>query len=246
MILVYDGTFECYLSLVHEVYYKKISVEAIKRGFPETLLLEEYHEIVFHEANALSVLEALKAKFSKRNFKTILNAFMCDHAPFELDLLYFIMIGFKSQKELQNINNPHIFAMDNLQKELYRNSHKMSGFLRFVELEEGTLYAKLESKFNLVYLLGSFFSKRLNNQNYIIHDINRKLAFIHTQEFQGLKIVADFEAPTISEGEEKFSKLWQTFFKTVAIESRKNPKLQRQLVPLIYRTYMSEFMDDLS
>jgi len=84
---------------------------------------------------------------------------MCDSAEFELDLLHFIMIGFKSQKELQNINNPHIFAMHNLQKELFRNSHKMSGFLRFVELNEGTLYAKLESKFNLVYLFGSFFLK---------------------------------------------------------------------------------------
>jgi probable DNA metabolism protein len=245
MILVYDGSFESYLSLIYEVYYKKLSVEAILREFPHAMMFEEYHEVIYNEANALKVLEALKKKFSKQNFETILNIFMCDNADFELDLLHYIIEGFKSQRELQNINNTHIFAIHNLQKELFRNYHKMSGFLRFVELEDGSLYAKLQSKFNLVYLLGTFFAKRLNNQNYIIHDIERKLAFIHTPEFKGIKSVADFEAPTISKTEEKFSELWQTFFDSVAIQSRKNPKLQRQLVPLIYRTYMSEFVESV-
>lgn len=241
MVLIYDGTFECYLSLVYEVYYNKLSVKSILKEFPHTLMIEEHHEVIYNEANALKVLKALKTKFTKQNFEMILNSFMCDSSDFELDLLYFIIEGFKSQQELQNINNSHIFAICNLQKELFRNYHKMSGFLRFMELEDGFLYAKLESKFNLVYLLGSFFAKRLNNQSYIIHDINRKLAFIHTKEFVGVKNIAEFEAPTISQNEEKFSQLWQTFFSSVAIKSRNNPKLQRQLVPLIYRTYMNEF-----
>lgn len=241
MILIYDGTFECYLSLVHEVYYKKLSPSTIIRELPKQLILEEVYEISYNEVEALKVLEALKKRFTKQNFETVLNIFMCESVAFELDLLHYIIAGFKNQQELQNINNTHIFAIHNLQKELFRNYHKMSGFLRFVELEDGSLYAKLESKFNLVYLLGSFFAKRFNNQNYIIHDIKRKLAFIHTQEFRGVKSVAEFETPTLSQSEEKFSELWRTFFDTIAIEIRKNPKLQRQLVSLIYRIYMSEF-----
>lgn len=204
-------------------------------------MMEEIEEIVLDETQALSVLEALKKQFSKQNFETILNIFMCDNTAFELDLLHFIIAGFKSQHELQNINNKHIFAIHNYQKELFRNYHKMSGFLRFVELDDGTLYAKLESKFNLLYLLGRFFAKRFNSQNYIIHDVSRKLAFVHTPEFSGVKSVAEFEAPEISQNEEKFSQLWKTFFTSVTIQTRKNQKLQRQLVPLIYRTYMSEF-----
>lgn len=241
MTLLYDGTFECYLSLVHAVYYKKLSPDAIIKELPKELIMDEIYEVIYNEAEALKVLEALKKKFSKQNFEMVLNIFMCDSADFELDLLHCIIIGFKSQSELQNINNPHVFAMHNLQKELFRNYHKMSGFLRFAELEDGSLYAKLDSKFNLVTLLGSFFSKRFNNQNFIIHDVKRKLAFIYTQEFKGVRSVADFEAPTLSHNEEKFSDLWRTFFDTIAIETRKNIKLQRQLVPLIYRTYMSEF-----
>lgn len=241
MTLLYDGTFECYLTLVHAVYYKKLSPTAIIRELPQLLMMDEIEEIFYNETEALKVLEALKQKFTKQNLEIILNTFMCESTAFELDLLHYIIAGFKDQRELQNINNKHIFAIHNLQKELFRNYHKMSGFLRFEELEDGSLYAKLESRFNLVYLLGSFFAKRFNNQNYIIHDINRKLAFIHSQEFKGVKSVAEFDTPALSANEEKFSELWRTFFASVAIETRKNSKLQRQLVPLIYRTYMSEF-----
>jgi hypothetical protein len=48
------------------------------------------------------------------------------------------------------------------------------------------VYANVESQYNLVYLLGKFFSKRLNNQNYIIHDLERGLTFLHTNEFVGM------------------------------------------------------------
>lgn len=168
---------------------------------------------------------------------------MCDTTEFEIWLLEFIILGFKNQSELQDINNSSIFALQNLQIELFRNVHKMTGFLRFEELDDDSLYARVESKFNLVYFLGQHFSKRFNNQVYYIHDIKRSLVFVYSKEFKGIREVADFELPTLSDNEQKFKKLWKTFFDSVAIESRKNEKLQKSLTPLIYRTYMSEFIN---
>jgi probable DNA metabolism protein len=158
-----------------------------------------------------------------------------------MELLEYIVLGFKDQKELQNINNTAVFYLQNLQKELFRQNHKMTGFVRFVELEDGVLYARIETKFNVVYFLGKHFLKRFNNQNYIIHDTKRQLAFIKNNSFVGVQSVASYELPTLSSSEEKFQKLWKTFFESVAIESRTNKKLQRQMVPLLYRTYMTEF-----
>ena len=243
MIFIYDGSFEGFLSLVYDVYYKKITPTSISKTMPNSLILDEIYECEYNETKSLKVLEALKLKFKKENFATILNIFMCDESEFEMALLEYIILGFKEQNNLQNINYPSIFEIKNLQKELFRNVHKMSGFLRFEELEDGTLYAKVESKFNLVYFLGQHFAKRFNNQNYFIHDIDRKLVFIHSKEFKGVKKVADFEIPTLSKDEQKFKNLWQTFFESVSIESRKNKKLQQSLVPFLYRTYMSEFID---
>jgi probable DNA metabolism protein len=239
--VLYDGSFEGFLTLVYDVYYEKISVESILKKMPSELMFDSLHEVIVDDTKSQTVLKALQVKFSKDNFELILHIFMCDTKDFELDLLCFIVKGFRSQRELQNINIPCIFNLKSLQKEFFHVYHKMSGFLRFEELEDATLYAKVDAKYNVLYLLGKHFSKRLNNQKYIIHDIKRELAFLHTKEFVGVQKVADYEIPLRSESEEKFQNLWKTFFDSVAIKSRKNKKLQQQTVPLIYRTYMTEF-----
>ena len=243
MIVIYDGSFEGFLTLVYEVYYQKLNPKKILKELPNSLILDDIRVIESDEIKSLKVLEALKKKFTKKHFETIFHIFMCDSVEFELDLLHFIILGFKSQKELENINYPFVFNIQNLEKELFRYSHKMTGFIRFSELEDGTLYGKIETKFNIVYHLGTHFSERFNNQNYIIHDIKRKLAFVKIGNTHQVQEVATFDEPTMSVNEEKFSNLWKTFFASVAIQSRKNLKLQRQMVPLIYRTFMTEFIE---
>ena len=241
MILVYDKTFEGFLTLVYDVYYEKIDVSKILKEYPNILAIEEIKDIKTDEKKASKVLEALKEKFPKDSFELILNIFMCDSKDFELNLLKFIVLGFKNKNELFNINNKEVFYLENLKKELFMQLHKMYGFVRFQELDDGTLYAKIETKYNLVYFLGRHFFKRLNNQKYIIHDINRKLVFIKNDDFLGIQNIASYEEPKLSKDEEKFNKLWHTFFNSVTINERKNLKCQQNFVPLIYRTYMSEF-----
>lgn len=241
MTLIYDKSFEGFLTLVYKVYYEKLKPTKILRSKPNELFMDELIFINNDEVLSLKVLNALKTKFSKQNFQRILNIFMCDSKDFELDLLNYIILGFKEQKQLQNINNTAIFNILNIEKELFRHIHKMEGFLRFEELDDGTLYAKMQTKFNVAYFLGKHFFKRLNNQKYIIHDINRKIAFIKNDDFIGIQNIASYEEPKLSEHEEKFKKLWSQFFKSVSIESRKNDRCQKNQVPLLYRTFMSEF-----
>src|SRR5574344_2104727 len=241
MILVYDGTFEGFLSLVYEVYYKKLKPIKIYRTLPNEMIVDDIIKIDTTKEEYEKVLNALKIKFPNEMIEKILNIFMCDSKDFELALLEYIIIGFKESKQLFNINNSCVFYLNSLEKELFRNVHKMTGFIRFEELEDKTLYAKIESKFNVVYFLGKHFLKRFNNQNFIIHDINRKLAFVKMQSDYSIKEVAFFDEPNYSQNEEKFQKLWKSFFSGVTINERTNLKLQTQMVPLLYRTYMSEF-----
>ncbi len=241
MILLYDGTFEGFLSLVYEVYYKKLKPTKIYKTLPNEILFEEILEINSSKESGIKVLNAIKTKFPKEILEKILNIFMCDSKEFEMALLEYIVIGFKDSKQLYNINNSCVFYLNNLEKELFRVTHKLTGFIRFEELEDKTLYAKIESKFNVVYFLGRHFLKRFNNQNFIIHDINRKIAFVKMKNDYSIKEVAFFDQPNYSSNEEKFQKLWKSFFSGVTINERTNLKLQTQMVPLLYRTYMSEF-----
>ncbi len=147
------------------------------------------------------------------------------------------MIGFKEPKKLHDINHPSIHYLEKLEHEYFRHLHKMYGFVRFEELEDGSLYAKIEGKFNILPYLGKHFKKRLSGVNFIIHDVSRELAYVDGV----IHKVADFETPILSDNEAKFQKLWKLFFEQVAIKERKNLKLQQNWVPLLYRKYMTEF-----
>lgn len=244
MILLYDGSFEGFLSLIYEVYYKKLKPTNIYKILPNEIIFDEIKNIKTNEENYQKVLDAIKTKFPKNILEKILNIFMCDSRNFEMALLEYIVLGFKDTKQLNNINNSSVFYLNSLEKELFKNVHKMYAFVRFEELKDGSLYAKLECKFNVVYFLAKHFLKRFNNQNFIIHDINRKLAFIKIDDNYSLQEVAFFEEPNKSQNEDKFQKLWKSFFIGVTIKERINSKLQTQLVPLIYRTYMTEFFNE--
>lgn len=241
MILLYDGSFEGFLSLVYEVYYEKLQVNAIVKTMPESFVFERLHEVFTDEAKAHKVLDAITKCFSKEQQRTIFHTILCDTRTYEMALLEYIRIGFKNPKELRNINNPNLFFIQNLEKELLCLVHKMYGFTRFEELEDGTLYAKIETKFNIVPFLGDHFAKRLGNIPFIIHDVKRALAFVKNETLHEIRLIASFDTPVYSTEEEKFKALWKSFFKAAAVESRYNPKLQQSWVPLLYRTYMSEF-----
>jgi len=59
-----------------------------------------FYDGVLDEAKSEIVLSALQKKFTKQNFERILHIFMCDSRYFEMDLLCYIVTGFKSQQEL--------------------------------------------------------------------------------------------------------------------------------------------------
>ena len=244
MILVYDGSFEGFLSLIYEVYYQKLKPLKIYKTLPNEIIFDEIKEIVTIEENSKKVLDSMKKIFPKDIVCKILNIFMCDTKEFEMALLEYIILGFKDTKQLLNINNSSIFYLESLEKELFRHVHKMTGFIRFEELEDGTLYAKIQTKFNVAYFLGKHFLKRFNNQNFIIHDIEREIAFVKIENNISIENIASFDTPTYSENEAKFQKLWSSFFNSVSIKERTNLKLQQNLVPLIYRTYMNEFFNE--
>lgn len=241
MTLIYDGTFEGFLTLIYDIYYEKLPYSQITTSSDTTDLFAQQHTVFSDTIKSQKVLDAIKTKLPPQTMQTIMNIFLCDSVPFEIHLVEFVKLGFKNANELNNINHPSVFYIQKLEKELFRHIHKMYGFTRFSELDDGFLYAKIQTKFNVVFFLGKHFAKRFNNQNYIIHDIKRKIAFFKQNNQHNIYQVGSFDIPAYSKNEEKFTQLWKDFLNNVAIKEQTNNKLQQQMVPLIYRTYMNEF-----
>ncbi|MCH9814158.1 MAG: TIGR03915 family putative DNA repair protein [Epsilonproteobacteria bacterium] len=238
---LYDGSFEGFLSVVYYSYRYKVNVTKIIKNPKDIDLLDEVVEIQTNSARAQKVYMRIVQKFQKRYVEKILQVFLCDTRDFEKALYAYIVLGFRDQRVLENINHPTIYAIEKLVSEYFRHLHKMYGFIRFVELEDGLLYAKLEGKFNLLPYLGKHFVKRLDGYDFILHDTQRALAYVQNKEEGSIHMISDFEEPTYAPSEAKFQKLWKTFFRSVLVQERKNLKLQQSWVPLHYRKYMTEF-----
>lgn len=239
---MYDGSFEGFLTLIYHSYYQKLPAKKIIKDAKSITLLDEVIQITSDELQAKKVLDALKNKFQNRHYNKIFNIFLCDSMEFEKALYDFVILGFRDQKKLNDINHPSIYYLEKLESEYFRYLHKMYGFVRFTLLKDQILYAKIEGKFNILPYLGKHFTKRLDGCDFIIHDLKRELAIVKTDDGSIIHKVADFQTPELSQDEEKFQELWRLFFESVTIKKRKNLKLQQNFVPLLYRKHMTEFL----
>lgn len=117
-------------------------------------------------------------------------------------------------------------------------------FLRFSELQNGMLYAKIDAKHHVLPYLMPHFADRLPADNFMIYDENTQTFGLHASYKKWYLIQGmDFDEGRLaySKVEKEYQKLFQLFCKTIAIEARVNPALQRSMLPLRFRPNMTEF-----
>lgn len=117
-------------------------------------------------------------------------------------------------------------------------------FLRFSELENGMLYARIDAKHHILPFLMPHFADRLPADNFVIYDENTQTFGLHAR-FKKWYLMqgADFDEEKLvySGVEEEYQKLFKQFCDSIAIEARINPKLQMNMLPLRFRPNMTEF-----
>ena len=153
-------------------------------------------------------------------------------------------VAYRCLKERKNVltdySDVNVLAHYDLTKRVYNELHRMKGFLRFTECEGG-LYAHFSPDNDIVDMLAPHFLKRLCGEKFIIHDTKRGLLAL----CDGKDLITVKAPATVTviqkAGETEMKSLWKTYFDAVAIESRKNPRLQDNYLPRRYRKNMDEF-----
>ena len=115
--------------------------------------------------------------------------------------------------------------------------HRELEFLRFQELENGILLARIHPKNDILMYLGPHFSDRLPLENFLIYDMSRRKALFHernkTWYLMNTLELDDQAGSRISTQEEYYQDLFRMFCRTISIQSRENRALQRQFLPYI-------------
>ncbi|MEM6515127.1 MAG: TIGR03915 family putative DNA repair protein [Bacteroidota bacterium] len=248
--LIYDGTFDGFLSAVFYVYEYKLYDVFIQNQFSkQERMFSEKVEIPTETDKSDRVWKGIKTKAGKAQSYKIYYAFLSERAEVEQILLDMIRYVFRSSSNVaKDFSHPSVLEVSKIAKMVGREKHRMEAFVRFKLMKDGIYFANIEPDFNVLPLISKHFEKRYADQKWLIYDIQRKYGLFYdlekvdviTMEFPEGFDFTKTDTAYFAEKEFEFQKLWQNYFKSVNIASRKNMKLHIQHVPRRYWKYMSE------
>lgn len=248
--LIYDGTFEGFLTVVFEVYEHKLSVAKICcENKMQPNFFDDKRSIASDPAKANRVLKGLMERLSAGGVQRLYAAHLSELDGEEDNLLGFIRYVFSSKEAVEeDFGNKYVIRLSDTIKKVRREKHRMEAFVRFQKMADGIFYASVEPDYNVLPLILAHFKRRYADQRWIIYDIRRAYGIYYdlkTTEF----IQMDFASgrqygktviSSYSEDETLYQALWKDYFKHVNIPARKNTKLHLQHVPKRYWKHLTE------
>ncbi len=247
--LFYDGTFESLLSVVFEIYERKLTLVKLQKGkWYSTALFENKLNIITNEANTNRVLKGLRQKLSPSGLQQLYIAHLAEIENEEATLIGYIRYVFDSAQNIEeDYGNRYVLRVSEIVRMMRREKHRMEAFIRFQKLKDETFYATIEPDFNVLPLLIKHFRNRYADQKWIIYDTRRNYGVYYdlhdTQyinlDFSTISKAGDIKT-TFTEDEGIYQSLWQNYFKSVNIPARKNIKLHVRHIPKRYWRHLTE------
>ena len=209
-------------------------------------LFSEYRDVVVNREKTELVVGRIRSRLSEAIYEQVYKAALSQDR-FRADKIYrFLIYAFAAGASVADmLQIPAVYEVFRMNRHLAREYSHMLGFVRFSQMKEGILLARIKPKNDLTVLLAQHFADRMPEENWIIYDCSRKKAAVHQAGVGWVMVLADsaewqsrVEADT---DEMVFERLWKTFHQSIAIKERYNPRCQMNMLPLRFRSYMTEF-----
>ena len=252
MNYLYDGSFEGFLTCVHEHFYSAAAgriarfqengTDDTESAFQEDMFSEVLN-IKTDQQKADKVSDAIKCKMWSRESERIYTAFRSDLPDKEMSLLRYIILGFRRGSQIRLLHtHPDVMPVEQAERKLSCEVHRLCGLIRFSAIEKNILYSKISPDNEVLEFLAPHFIERFHSDPFIIHDEDRNKALFaydrkwHLADFTA----ADAEHIKITHSEEEYRALWRRYFEIMPIKERINPKCQRGLMPARYWKNLTE------
>jgi len=248
-ILIYDGSFNGFLTAVFIAFEEKIHVVDIqKNSISQKGLFSDTETIFTNLDKAKRVWNGIQAKSSSA-IKNIYFAYMSENKGIELLLYRYVRKLFASSSSIHSdYSDGIVLKISQLAKSVGREKHRMEAFVRFQLTKDEIYFANIEPDFDVLPLISKHFRSRYADQQWIIYDVKRKYGLYYNLErveiisldLQEVHSNSIKRNPTFDNQEYDYQELWNNYFKSTNIKSRINKKLHTQHVPKRYWKYLSE------
>ena len=250
-IYIYDKTFEGLLTLVFDAYAGKTFPDQILGGNdPLPLFSQTAFRVVTDAGKAQRVWRGLHKKISKEACGMLSVVFLSELPDIERLLFRYMQKAFASDKSIEvNFADDDVLQCAKIFRMVRREAERMRMFVRFQKTADGIFFAPIEPRYNVLSLVADFFTDRFGDQKWVVYDVKRKYGLywdLHTtEEISFDQLDFDLQSGKLNDAqaandERLFQSLWQTYFKSITIKERLNPKLHRQMLPKRFWRFLPE------
>jgi probable DNA metabolism protein len=242
--IIYDGTYEGWLTAVFEIYdYKLNDIVFAKNEASGALLFSDKHFVITEITKANRVLDGLRKRLSHNGLKSVYYTFLSEVDQAEEIMFHFAKYALSSSENIEeDFGNPIVWNLRKADRLVMKEAHRMEALVRFKLTKDELYYAIIEPDCDVLPVIESHFKSRYADQRWLIYDAKRKYGIYYDLDnvstvqlqFDAQSSSSKFLAEICDEEEEFFQNLWRQYFKSVNIESRKNTKLHLQHMPKRY------------
>lgn len=233
---IYDGSFDGLMSALYSLLSSKTRPEnIITEDSGRDDLFGDYISISTDESKSAKLVSHITAKMGREALGNIMYCYLSDDARSGKIIYDYIVFGMNAgRKTGMYLTDNAVKPMLDIVQKVKKEQHRMLGLVRFRLVEGGFYYAAIDPDHNITGIIAPHFSRRMSDQNWLIHDTGRNIAVVYDKKSWKTVGIDISHNPEDSESELFYSSLWKNYFKNIAISERKNPKLQKQFLPERY------------
>lgn len=242
----YDGTFAGFLSCVFECYVNKEEPVEFYTQEDERLSLYPERVIPTRRDRAERVYRSLAAKFGPAGQRLVTRGFLTCLENREVWLWQLILLGYRRGPVVtRDLTHPVVHQVQKAVRHLEQEAHLFKGFVRF-SLLDGVLVGEIEPKNRVLPLLRPHFCSRYPQEAFLLYDRPHREGLLHQGGRWAIVPLEDFQMGRPGEEEALYRRLWRSFYDTIAIEARYNPRCRMTHMPKRYWGTMTEFQQEES
>ena len=238
---VYDGSFAGFLTCVFDSYAGREEPMSFSTPEDGRLTLWPERRIETDQAKARRVYQSLDKKLGAEGKRLVVQGFLTCLEEKELHLWRFLRLGYQLGPGFtRGLADERVAAVWKAVGHLTGEAHLLKGFTRFSEID-GVLVGEIEPKNRVLPLLRPHFCGRYPQEQFLLYDKTHREALIHVPGRWSILPMEEFQMGRAGTEELQYRRMWRTFYDTIAIEGRENPRCRMTHMPKRYWDNMTEF-----
>ena len=225
-VFIFDHTLEGLLTAVFEAYNRRTFPDLLlPDGVPLPLFYEETLDITTDEEKATRVWTGLSRKLSAFALQCVARCWLAEEEETPLVMFRFICKVFDSPVRIEtNQADPDVHAFTQMWRRVEGERTRLMQFIRFQKAADGTYFAAIGRTYGFYY----------NG-----HDEVQRVTIDNAGNLPHLTS-GRLDESLMAPDEALFQSLWKTYFQSICIRERINPRKQRQDMPVRYWKYLTE------